>query len=221
MDRRTDLLIGITMALTVAEVTLTGLVFRYPWLFSLIAWQMVLTYVVYVLITRNRTILHLLIFGLACNIPQLLTDWYHSRVIQTLVYDYALFRVLDTPDYIIAGWGFAFTQLGYLVLRLAPRLGVPAVALLTATGGTIIHSWYEEMAYLSGAWRYINASLIGHVSVWVIVSFFFIIATVALLTAWLGSKDRWGYWLVGGLVNGVGIFVYSAIAVPLLRWVTF
>ncbi len=221
MDRRTDLLIGITMALTLAEVTLTGLVFRRPWLFSLVAWQMVLTYVVYILITRNRTLLHLLIFGLACNVPQLLTDWYHSRVIQTLVYDYALFRVLDTPDYIIAGWGFAFTQLGYLVLRLRPRLGVPTVALLTATGGTIIHSWYEEMAYLSGAWRYINASLIGHVSVWVIVSFFFIIATVAVLTAWLGEKNRWEYWLIGGLVNGVGIFVYSAIAVPLLRWVSF
>jgi hypothetical protein len=219
MNRRTDWLIGLTMALTVVEVTLTGLVFRRPWLFSAIAWQMVLTYVVYILVTRNRVLFHLLLFGLACSIPQLATDWYHSRVVQTLVYDYALFRVLDTPDYIIAGWGFAFTQLGYLVLRLRPRLGMPTVTLLMATGGTVVHSWYEEMAYLANAWRYVNASLIGHVSVWVIVSFFFIIATVALLTAWLGGKERWEYWIVGGLVNSVGIFVYSAMAVAILRWV--
>lgn len=219
MNRRTDSLIAVTMALTIIEVTLTGLVFRRPWLFSAIAWQMLLTYIFFALVTRNRIIPRLLAFSLACNIPQLLTDWYHSRVVHTLVYDYALFRVLDTPDYIIAGWGFAFVQLGYLIMRLRPRLGVAAVTLLTATGGTVIHSWYEEMAYLAGAWRYVNASCIGHVSIWVIASFAMIIATISLLVVGLEKRKRWGYWFIGGIVNGLGIFIYSAIAVALLRWV--
>lgn len=219
MNRRTDFLIAVTMALTIVEVTLTGLVFKRPWLFSAIAWQMLLTYVVYALVTRDRMIPRLLVFSLACNIPQLLTDGYHSRVVHTLVYDYAFFRVLETPDYIIAGWGFAFVQLGYLVLRLRPRLGGATVTLLMATGGTVIHSWYEEMAYLAGAWRYVNASSIGHVSIWVIVSFALIIATISLLVAGLQKRKRWGYWFIGGIVNGLGIFVYSAVAVALLRWV--
>ncbi len=218
MDRRTDWLVGVTMALTIIEVTLTGLVFQRPWLFSAIAWQMLLAYVVYELLTRNGLLFRLLLFALACNLPQLVTDWYHARVVQTLVYDYALFRVLDTPDYIIAGWGFAFFQLGYIVLRLKPRLDFRWLTLLVALGGTVVHSWYEEMAYRAHAWRYINASLIGHVSVWVIVSFFLIIATICWLVARLARERRWWPWAVGGLVNGAGIFLYSAVAVLLLRW---
>ncbi len=219
MDRRTDLLIGITMALTIAEVSLTGLVFQRPWLFSAIAWQMLLTYTAYALVTRNRLICRLLTFALACNLPQLATDWYHARVVNTLVYDYAFFRILDTPDYIIAGWGFAFLQLGYLVLRLKPRLGTPALTLAIALGGTLIHSWYEEMAYRAQAWHYVNATLVGHVSVWVIISFFLIIATICLLVSRLEGEKRWPAWFLGGIGNGAFIFAYSALAVWLLRWV--
>jgi len=217
MNRRTDLLVGVTMALTVVEVTLAGLVFRRPWLFSLIAWQMVATYLVYIAVTGEVFLLRLLIFALACNLPQLLTDWYHARVVRTLVYDYALFRVLDTPDYIIAGWGFAFLQLGYLILRLRPRLGMVATTALVTALGTLVHSWYEEMAYLAHAWRYLDAWLVGHVSVWVIVSFAFIIATICIIVARLEGREGWWRWALGGLLNGVGIFVYSALAVVVLR----
>ena len=37
MNRRTDILVLVTMGLTIVEVTLTGLVLRRAWLFSLIA----------------------------------------------------------------------------------------------------------------------------------------------------------------------------------------
>ena len=217
MNRRTDVLIGVTMGLVVIGVTLTGTVLRQPWPFSFIAWLMVGIYLAYIAITRNDLLLRLLLFALACNLPQLLTDWYHARVVRTLVYDYALFRVLDTPDYIIAGWGFAFLQLGYLVLRLRPRLGLAATTGLVTGAGTLVHSWYEEMAYWSHAWRYVDARLVGHVSVWVIVSFALIIATVCLLLAWLEKKKEWWWWALGGLLNGVGIFIYSALAVAVLR----
>lgn len=217
MDRRTDIFIFVTMGLTVLEVTLAGLVLRQPWLFSLIAWQMVITYLAYIAATRNVTIVRLLLFALAANLPQLATDWYHARVVETLVYDYALFRVVETPDYIIAGWGFAFLQLGYLILRFRDKLGLPGLTAAVAVVGTIVHSWYEEMAYQAGAWRYINASLIGYVSHWVIVSFALIIASICPIVAWL-EKKSWPWWVVGGLVNGVLILVYSALCVALFRY---
>ncbi|HID88890.1 MAG TPA: hypothetical protein EYH27_01650 [Anaerolineales bacterium] len=217
MNRRTDVLIGTTMAVVVIGVTLTGTVLRQPWPFSFIAWTMVGIYLAYIAATRNELLLRLLVFALACNVVQIPTDWYHARVVRTLVYDYALFRVLDTPDYIIAGWGFAFLQLGYLVLRLRPRWGLLATTALVTVGGTVVHSWYEEMAYRSHAWRYVDARLVGHVSVWVIISFAFIIATVCFLLAWLEKKKGWGWWALGGLLNGVGIFVYSALAVAVFR----
>jgi hypothetical protein len=217
MNRRTDILIGVTMAVTVAEVTLAGLVFRRPWLFSLIAWQMVAIYLLYIVVTRNTFLLRLLVFALACNLPQLLTDWYHVRVVKTLFYDYALLRVLETPDYILAGWGFAFLQLGYLILWLQPRLGLPCTTALIAGLGVVVHSWYEEMAYQADAWRYLNARMVGHVSVWVIVSFVLIIATICLIVVRLKDRKQLRWWALGGIVNGIGILGYSALAVVLLR----
>ena len=179
---------------------------------------MVITYLVYIAVTGNRVIVHLLVFALAANLPQLATDWYHARVVETLVYDYAWFRVLETPDYIMAGWGFAFLQLGYLILRLKGRIGLGGLTALVVIGGTLVHAWYEEMAYQADAWRYVNASLVGHVSHWVIVSFTLIIASICPLVARLEGR-RWPWWVMGGLVNGALIFVYSAVCVALFRYV--
>lgn len=217
MDRRTDLLIVISMALVITGVSLTGLLLHWPGMFSLIAWLMIGLYLVDIGITRNSLLLRLLAFALAADLPQLLTDFYHARVVRTLVYDYSLFRVLDTPDYIIAGWGFAFLQLGYLFFRLRPRLGTALTTVLITTGGTLVHSWYEEMAYRASAWRYLDARMIGHVSLWVILSFALIIATICLLLIWLERRRHLAWWALGGILNGIGIFAYSALAVALLR----
>lgn len=135
MNRQSDWLIGTTLALTLLGVTLTGTVFYRPWLFSVIAWFMLLVYVLYSFVTRNRFLSHLLLFALAADLPQLLVDWYHVRVVQTLIYDYAFFRIWETPDYILAGWGFAFFQLGYLLRRLAPRFGWFPLSLVITLGG--------------------------------------------------------------------------------------
>ncbi|HHH41577.1 MAG TPA: hypothetical protein ENK56_06185 [Chloroflexi bacterium] len=218
MDSRTDRLILVTMVLTVLEVSLAGLVLRRPWAFSFIAWQMVLTYLVYTGLTRNRLLVRLLVLPLFADLVQLLTDWYHARVVETLVYDYALFRIWETPDYIIAGWGFAFLQLGYLTLWLKRRIGLwPAIGLVTVVG-SILHTWYEEMAYQAHAWRYINASLLAHVSHWVILTFVALIASLCVIVAWL-EKRPVRDWALGGLLVGALIFVYSAIAVALFRYV--
>ncbi len=217
MNRQSDRLIGTTLALTLLGVTLTGTVFYRPWLFSVIAWFMLLVYVLYSFVTGNRFLTHLLLFALAADLPQLLVDWYHVRVVKTLIYDYAFFRIWETPDYILAGWGFAFFQLGYLLRRLAPRFGWFPLSLIITLGGTLIHSWYEEMAYRAGAWRYINATLIGHVSLWVIVSFLVIIATICYLLWRLKDQEDGRLWALAGLINGLGIFIYSALAVALLR----
>lgn len=217
MNRQTDWLIGVTLALTLLGVTLTGTVFYRPWLFSAIAWLMLLIYAFYSLATRNKLLVNLLLFALAADLPQLLVDWYHVRVVQTLSYDYAFFRIWETPDYILAGWGFAFFQLGYLLRRLAPRFGWFPLSLAITLGGTLIHSWYEEMAYRAGAWRYLNATLIGHVSLWVIASFLVIIATICYLLWRLKDQEDGPIWALAGLLNGLGIFIYSALAVALLR----
>ncbi len=217
MNRTTDWFVGTTMALTLLSVTLTGVFFRLPWLFSAIAWSLLFIYLAYSLITRNPILLRLLLFALAADLPQLFVDWYHVRVVRTLVYEYALFRVWETPDYILAGWGFAFFQLGYLLLRLGPRLGWLRLSLLISLGGTLLHSWYEEMAYHASAWRYVNATLIGHVSLWVIVSFLLIIATICYLVWRLRDQRQWHVWMLSGLMNGLGIFLYSALAVAFLR----
>lgn len=214
MDRKTDMLMCITIGLTIFEVSLAGLALRWAWCFSFIAWQMVATYLIYIAVTRNTLILKLLIFALAANLPQLAVDWYHVRIVETLVYDYAWFRIIETPDYIMAGWGFGFLQLGYLVLRFKDKLRLPILTLVLTVGGTFVHCWYEEMAYQAGAWRYINASLLVHVSYWVIVSFALIIATICGIVAWLEQKS-WIWWFIGGLVNGVLMFGYAALSVLL------
>ncbi|MFN3742013.1 MAG: DUF6989 domain-containing protein [Anaerolineales bacterium] len=217
MNRQADWLVSITLALTLLGVTLTGLVIRQAWLFSAIAWLMLFIYVIYALLTRNSLAFRLLLFALLADLPQLAVDWYHVRIVKTLVYDYAFFRILETPDYILAGWGFAFFQLGYLLLRLAPRFGWRRLGLAVTLGGTLIHSWYEEMAYQAGAWRYIHAALLAHVSIWVIFSFLFIIATICYLLFRLKDRTDWQSWAAAGLLNGVGIFIYSALAVQFLR----
>ncbi|RMF36927.1 MAG: hypothetical protein D6759_02975, partial [Chloroflexi bacterium] len=131
---------------------------------------------------------------------------------------YALFRIWETPDYIIAGWGFAFLQLGYLTLWLKKRIGLwPAVGLVTAVG-SVLHTWYEEMAYQAHAWRYINASLLAHVSYWVILTFVVLIASLCVIVARL-EKRPVRDWALGGLLVGALIFTYSAIAVALFRYV--
>lgn len=214
---KSDWLVLLTLLLTLLGVTLTGLVFRQPWLFSAIAWVMLFTYLAYALLTRDPLAFRLLLFALAADLPQLAVDWYHVRIVKTLLYDYALFRILETPDYILAGWGFAFFQLGYLLLRLAPRFGWRRLTLIMTLGGTLLHSWYEEMAYHANAWRYINASLIGHVSIWVIFSFLLIIATICYLLFRLKDRTGWRSWALAGLLNGIGIFIYSALAVAFFR----
>ncbi len=217
MNARLTRLIAVTMTLTVLEVGLAGLVIRKPWMFSLIAWQMAFTYLIYWWRTRERLLGYLLLVPLTANVVQLVVDWYHVVQAETLVYNYALFRIWETPDYILAGWLFAFVQLGYLTLWLKQRIGMWPSVLLLSVGGSVVHTWYEEMAYWANAWRYVNASLLGHVSHWVIITFLFMLATLCYIVALLEKRPARD-WALGGVVVGVGILGYSVLAVALFRY---
>ncbi len=218
MNLRAIRLIVATLFLMLAQTIVFGLIWPNGPLFVLTAWECVLIYAVYLAITRDSTLAHIILVPLFANLPQLLVDWYHAVIAQTLVYDFAFFRVWHTPDYILAGWVVTFTQWGYLTLWLKQRIGKwPAIGIM-AIGGALIHAFYEELAFRAGDWHYTNAALIGHVSYWVIIAFLFILGTLAwIFTKLEGRPTR--DWVLGGLFTGLAILVYSIVSVLLFRYI--
>jgi hypothetical protein len=213
---RTTRLVVFTLLLMAAQTLAFGLIRPNARFFVLTVWEIVLVYAVYLAFTRDRLLAHIMLVPLLANLPQLLVDWFHVQYAQTLVYDFAFFKVWETPDYILAGWLATFTQWGYLTLWLKERIGRwPAIGIMTVFGASL-HVWYEELAFRNGGWHYTNASMFGHVSIWVIIAFFFILGTLSwLFTQLEGRRTR--DWVVGGLLMGIAILFYSVVSVLLFR----
>lgn len=203
---REDLLIGLSMALTVGGVLL-GAGLREPNAFGVTALAVMGFLIIGWWMTGSARLAWLLIFGVAAGVLELWADWVHVTHFGSLVYtDYFGFRLLASPSYMPIGWGLTVVQFGYLALRLRDRwkpwIAVSAVTIL----GMALPPWYEELAAPAQAWYYTTGGpMLSHTPVWIIFTYggcMFAIATTALI----GYQPRsWGRAVLGGLFTAAGI----------------
>src|SRR3954467_4922982 len=102
---------------------------------------------------KDRLIPHLMLFGLAVGVTELLADAWLVDVTGTL--DYSLGggpMIWRSPAWMPLAWEMVAVQFGYLGTRLHAWRGGPGLV-LTGVLGAINIPFYEEMALRDGWWR--------------------------------------------------------------------
>ena len=217
MNPVADVIVIVGFLVPALALTLCGLVGLSPVWISITVWLVWFSFIAYAFASGNELFKKLLLLGMTIIPFQLVTDFYHVSVAKTLVYDYAFFRILETPDYILVGWCCnVFLIVGYAAIRLTQRIKPWVLGVIAAPVWAVAFGWYEEMASRGHVWHYENAPLFSHVSYWVLVSFAIIFGTYAAGALWLKDKP-YRYWALGGVALGIWIGVVSAIAAAILR----
>ena len=179
---RNDKFIIVLIILMVTLNTLSGLVIKQYWTYGIITWSFMAAIVVYILMTRDRLMANLLVFGVVTGFVELITDWYHVEVLKTLVYDQVVFSIWASPGYMPFGWALLMFQYGYVAVRLSEVIGTTKSTLLLIVFGASMTPWYEELAWHTQHWHYQGSPMIGHTPHWVPLSYSLILASVGILT---------------------------------------
>jgi hypothetical protein len=163
------------------------------------------------IMSRDRLIPHLMVFGLAVGTTELLADAWLVDATKTLDYSPGGGPMIwRSPAYMPLAWEMVAVQLGYLGMRLFEwRKGLGL--LLTGIIGAINIPFYEEMALKVRWWQYNNCRLILHTPCYIILGEFLIAIVIGVL-ARQTRHERWSRSLLAGVVAGLGIFACYALA---------
>ena len=201
-----DYVILSTLVLNSIFTTLAGFL-RQPWPFAMITYLVALILVLTAVIRKNTFLGYLILFGLVTGVVELITDWYHVAIFKSLVYDdLSFFPLLASPEYMPIGWMNVITQMSYIGWRLSQYLSVPQAMIVLGVIGALSIPYYEEMAYIAGAWHYQNAFMISHTPLWVFLAYFVEIPWVVPIIRTFKEKPFY-YWVLGGVIQGIVIFV--------------
>ena len=202
---RNDKFVIVLIILMATLNTVSGLVIQQYWTYGIITWAFLSTVVIYILITQDRLMANLLVFGLATGFVELATDWYHVEVLETLVYDQMLFSIWASPGYMPFGWAMLLFQYGYVAVRLGEIIGTAKTTLLLVVFGASMTPWYEELAWYTQHWHYQGSPMIGHTPYWVPLSYSLIMVGVGILTPRFRNASPLA-WAGLGVILGAIIF---------------
>jgi len=202
---RNDWFVLILLVSMSALLTFSGLVIRQYWIYEVVTGAFLSAIVIYILVTRERLLANLLVFGLVAGFLELVTDWYHVEVLRTLVYDRMSCSIWASPGYMPFGWAILLFQYGYAAVRLSEFIGTAKTTVLLIAFGASMTPWYEELAWHAQHWHYQGSPAIGHTPYWVSLSYSLIMAAVGMLTPRFRNASAAG-WAGLGVVIGIVIF---------------
>lgn len=159
----------------------------------------------FAILTKDRLVGKLLLFGLVVGFLELPTDAWIVDVTRTL--DYSVGggpMIWRSPIWMPFAWQVVAVQFGYIGIRLFDQFG-PVGILLTGLLGAINIPYYEEMALRIHWWRYHDTLMFpGTHTPWaIIVGEFFIAGYLAVFAGWAKRE---------GIVATVLAGVFAAMA---------
>lgn len=167
---------------------------------------------------RDRLIPHLMLFGLAVGVTELVADAWLVDATGTL--DYSLGggpMIWRSPAWMPLAWEMVAVQLGYLGMRLREWRKGPGL-LLTGVLGAINIPFYEEMALRDRWWRYANCRMLLHTPYYIILGEFLIAIAIGFL-AGVTRSGRPSRAIAAGVLAGLGILLSYALGFwAIERW---
>jgi hypothetical protein len=160
------------------------------------------------LITRDRVLLHWIVFGLAAGFVELIADWYLIADTRTLTYPPEL-MIWKSPVYMPFDWAMVLIQLGVLGTWLRNRRGLLWGTILTGLIGGVFIPFYEGLAKRADWWSYHDTPMFWHVPYYIVLAEILLSVPLVLLGHRVEVRTLWSSALLG-IVQG---FVILAAAV--------
>lgn len=166
----------------------------------------------YVIVTRDKLIGSLMIFGLVAGFAELPTDAYDVLGSKTLVYPAGEPLLWTSPAYMPFAWMMSLTELGFLAWWLTHRIGLGwAMVVLTVVGGTYIPG-FELMAKYGNFWAYRDCPMLFDAAPYYVILAEALIGASLPLVVRAVDRSRWPCWIALGIAEAAWIFAATWIA---------
>lgn len=165
----------------------------------------------YLLLKRDRTMLHLFVFSIILGFTELFADAWLVDVTHTL--DYSIGggpMIWRSPLWMPFAWeivAIQFAVLGRWFMDEFKGLGLA----LTGIVGAINIPFYEEMALKTKWWTYNKCRMFLHTPYYIILGEFLIVVCITLLARKL-DRQHWSQTILAGWLAGLAIFFCYAVA---------
>ncbi len=169
-DRRRTVFMSASMGVSILCLIFNAFVFK-GWLSASI-WSLgfTLLYVGYALITRDRLLVHFILFAILAGFAELPTDNWLVQHTGTLFYPGTEPMLWSSPAYMPFAWAVVLMQVGYIGWLLTRRFHMIRAMLMVMVLGALIVPFYEYLAIHAEWWSYGNTRMLGPVPVYIIIA---------------------------------------------------
>ena len=212
LNKQLTWLIVITQGILITWSVVSSITEAGPGSAAIVTYLLFAVYVIYTVVTKNRVMVRLLVFGLIAGIMELYTDDYLVVTINSLVYPGNEPMIWSSPLYMPLAWANVIIQLSYYGILLSRWKGIGASSIIMAIAGGMYIPLYEHLAKGAGWWWYkLNTLMVFNAPVYVIVCEALISLSLPLLI-YLSIKKKY-VWTIGlAILEGVWIYVSAVIA---------
>jgi hypothetical protein len=209
-SRRTAFIV-LTMVLLVILCTVSA--FLAPGWKSLaaIVFFFLLLDLIYLIVYRDRVLLHWILFGLAAGWIELIADWYLIAETRTLDYPPKEWIIWKSPAYMPFDWAMVLIQLGVVGTWLRNRRGLLWGTVLTGLIGGIFIPFYECLANRADWWSYHDTPMFWHVPYYIVLAEFLLSVPLVLMDHLVEGRSL-AYSVLLGVVEGFAILVAAVFA---------
>lgn len=212
INKNTTIFIVITQAILMTWSVCSSILASGPWSASVITYSLFAVYVIYASVTRNPTIIRLVIFGAIAGSIELFADHYLVDTINSLVYPNNEAMIWSSPAYMPLAWANVLIQLGYYGLFLSQWKGETIASIVLGLAGAMYIPLYEHLAKDAGWWWYHNNTpMVFNAPLYVIVCEGLISLSLPLLVG-ISSKKTLGITTVIGVAGGIWIYLSAVLS---------
>jgi hypothetical protein len=211
--RRTGFIV-LTMALLVVVCTVCAFLAPGWKSLAVTVFSFLVLDLIYLIVYRDRVLLHWLLFGLAAGCVELIADWYLIAETRTLDYP-PEWKIWRSPVYMPFDWAMVLVQLGVLGTWLRNRRGLLWGTVLTGTIGGIFIPFYEGLANHANWWSYHDTPMFWHVPYYIVLAEFLLCVPLVLMDHLVEDRSL-AYSVLLGVVEGFVILAAAVFAYWLL-----
>ncbi len=212
INKQLTWLIVITQSILVIWSVASSILESGPISASIITYTLFAVYVVYALVTKNRIMTRLVLFGAVAGILELFADHYLVDTIDSLVYPGNEAMIWSSPAYMPLAWANVLIQLSYYGILLSRWKGLTVSTIVLAISGGMYIPLYEHLAKDAGWWWYNNnTAMVFNAPVYVIVCEALISLSLPLLI-YYSVRKKYVSTLVLAIFEGIWIYASAVIS---------
>ncbi|WP_258104291.1 DUF6989 domain-containing protein [Marinoscillum sp. MHG1-6] len=205
-SKKLTLLILITQSILVIWSAVSSIIAAGPASAAIVTYTLYAIYVLYCIISKDKVLIHLVLFATIAGFLELFTDHYLVDGINSLVYPGKEAMIWSSPAYMPLAWANVIIQLGYYGLLLNRLRGWGLSAIIMGLAGAFYIPLYEHLAKGAGWWWYYqNVPMVFNAPVYVIICEGLISLSLPFL---LLKSEQKGYGFTSIMAVICGIWIY-------------